>query len=72
MIAEKWVPHPGDRVRLNESARRGNFHGTRADGRRRWVVERIQYTPGWAQPDIHMTDGEVWNVCWLEPVGGAQ
>lgn len=61
-----WVPECGDRVKLNAEALRGNFEGG-ADGRKRWTVAAVRYHAGWRQPDIAMTNGDVWNVAWLEP-----
>lgn len=64
--ANDWIPKCGDRVKLNALARRSNFGGRAADGRRRWTVAAIRYHSGWRQPDIVMTNGDVWNVAWLE------
>lgn len=63
-----WVPECGDRVKLNAAARGSTFGSDgRSDGRRRWTVAAIRYHAGWRQPDIVMTDGDIWNVAWLEP-----
>ena len=65
---DDWVPRCGDRVRLNASAIGQNFEGGRGDGRRRWTVAAVFYHASWRQPDVEMTNGDVWNVAWLEPV----
>lgn len=66
-MTETWVPQPGERVRLNADARARRFHDGTGDGRKRWTVRTVLHHAGWAQPDVVMTNDEVWNSCWLIP-----
>lgn len=63
-------PQVGDKVRFTKEAARSNFGDAKADRRKRFTITHVKPHYGFSTPDVVLSDGEVWNSCWLEPVEG--